>query len=192
MAKTDTGWRARRYNQRWHGYTERTLAITLRLMKMSLLLHLSERFHRLPRVSDVACGTGILLRHLLERVPDIEVYGLDASQKVLAQARQSLHRWPKTHLMLTFVGSGDLSDLPYQPGAFDLITCTNTLHYFPQPASMVAGFKRWLAAEDQLVLEDFARREAPFPWRTFEWLLRQADPDHVQAYSLGSAQALCT
>src|SRR5215467_10691729 len=65
-----------------------------------------------------------------------------------------------------------------------LSTCSNTLHYFPQPAPTIAGFKRLLAAEGQLVLEDFARHEASFPWRAFDWLLRQSDPDHVQAYSL--------
>ena len=36
------------------------------------------------RVLDVACGTGVLLRKVLDRVPDAEAYGVDASADMLA------------------------------------------------------------------------------------------------------------
>ena len=49
---------------------------------------------RRPRVLDVACGTGILLKQLLEQVPDVEAYGVDASADMLAQARAVLKGQP--------------------------------------------------------------------------------------------------
>lgn len=191
MMNTYTGWRARWYDRMWSGYTASTIAATLRMVDIPLLLRVPEQISRPPRALDVACGTGVLLQRLLERVPGLQAYGVDASQQMLAQARQRLSEWLESHLIQARVGPGELADLAFPPETFDLITCTNALHYFPQPGSSVAGFKRWLAAEGQLVLEDFARREAPFPWRAFEQLLRQVDPDHVQAYSLAEAQAFC-
>ncbi len=47
------------------------------------------RLGRRPRVLDVACGTGILLKQLLEQAPDV-----DASADMLAQARDVLKGQP--------------------------------------------------------------------------------------------------
>ena len=40
-------------------------------------------------------------------------------------------------------------------------------------------------------MEDFARREAPFPWKIFEWILRRAEGGQVHALTLDEAQTLC-
>ncbi len=47
---------------------------------------------------DVACGTGILLKHLLEQVSDVEACGVDASADMLAQARDVLKGQPNVQL----------------------------------------------------------------------------------------------
>ena len=68
------GKRAKYYNTRWHTYTEKTLAETLAMMNVRALRSLPERMGRLPRLLDVACGTGILLRQQLDQVPGVEAY----------------------------------------------------------------------------------------------------------------------
>src|SRR5216683_4645112 len=88
--------------------------------------------------------------------------------------------------------AGEMGGLPYAPETFDLITCTNALHYVAEPGRALAGLRRLLTLEGQLVLEDFARRTSPFPWAAFEWLMKQIDAQYVRAYTLKEAQALCS
>lgn len=60
------------------------------------------------RTLDVACGTGFLTRHLRG-----EVVGLDASERMLALARQQARH-------ATFV-QGDALSLPFDDGMFDRV-----------------------------------------------------------------------
>ncbi len=69
MSKYYTGKRAQHYNTRWHTFTSRTLAETLAMIDVTALRSVPERLGRCPRVLDVACGTGILLKQLLAQVP---------------------------------------------------------------------------------------------------------------------------
>ncbi len=150
-----------------------------------------ERLGRRPRVLDVACGTGVLLKWLLEQEPDTEAYGVDASADMLEQARAALKDQPHVHLEQAEVGAGETAGLPYAPGTFDLITFTNALHDLQEPGATLSGLKRLLAPHGQLVMEDFARRERPFPWAAFEWFVRRVGGERGHAVTLTQVQALC-
>ena len=191
MSKYYTGRRARHYNARWLTFTARTLAETQAMIDVDALHSVPEQLGRPPRVLDVACGTGILLKELLERVPGIQAYGADASADMLAQARIVLKGQPRVQLEQVEVGAGETAKLPYARVSFDLITFTNALHDIADPVGTLAGLRRLLAPGGQLVVEDFARREPPFPWTIIEWLARQIEGAYVHAYTLAEAQSLC-
>jgi ubiquinone/menaquinone biosynthesis C-methylase UbiE len=191
MSMYYTGKRAQHYNTRWHAYTARTLEETTAILDVAALRLVPERLGRSPRVLDVACGTGILLRQLLALVPGIEAHGVDASADMLEQARVALKGQLHVHVERAQIGTGETANLPFAPETFDLITCTNALHDMPEPAGMLAGLKRLLAPGGQLVVEDFAPREPRFFWAAFEWLLRRIESNNVRAYTLSEAQALC-
>ncbi len=191
MPQWYTGKWAQRYNRFWGAFAERTLVSTFALIDFPSLQSVPKRLGRPPRALDVACGTGILLSWLLECMPDLQAYGIDASADMLAQARQSLLDWPDVQLTQATLAPGATANLPYEPETFDLITCTNTLHYLPKPVATLAGLARLLAPGGQLILEDFARRQAPFPWKAFELILHHLDPGHVRAYTPTEARALC-
>ena len=161
------------------------------MIDVAALRFVPERLGRCPRVLDVACGTGMLLKQLLALVPGIEAYGLDASADMLVQARMALKGQLHAHLERAQIGTGETVNLSYGQETFDLITCTNALHDMPEPAGTLAGLRRLLAPGGQLVVEDFARREPLFLWTAFEWLLRRIERSNVRAYSLAEAQALC-
>src|SRR5713226_6714369 len=93
-----TGKHARYYNVRWRTYTRKTLAEVQAAIDFSMLGRVPERLGRPPRVLDVACGTGVLLKRLLEQMPGVEAYGVDASAGMLAQAGAALKDQPHVHL----------------------------------------------------------------------------------------------
>jgi len=185
------GKQAHRYNRLWRTFTGRTVTAALEMVDWAPLENTPERLGRAPRALDAACGTGVLLRRMLERLPGLEASGFDASAAMLAQARAALADWPQAQLAQATLGPNGNANLPYAPGTFDLITCTNSLHYLPEPEATLAGLARLLAPGGQLILEDYARREPPFPWGAFEWLVRRLDAQHVRAYTLAEAGALC-
>lgn len=192
MGRYFTGRRARRYNARWQTFNEKTLGEALAMIDLAALRSVPQRLGRAPRVLDVACGTGILLDRLLRQVPGVEAYGVDASEDMLAQARVALQGEPHIHVERVRVGDSPIAGLPFAQGTFDLVTCTNVLHDLTYPVAALAGLRRVLAQGGQLVLEDFARRERPFPWTAVEWLLSQIEGNSVHAYTLSEAHSLCT
>ena len=161
------------------------------MIDMTALRSIQKRLGRCPRVLDVACGTGILLQRLLGQLPDVEAYGVDVSEDMLAQAQIALKDMPNVHLERVKIGAGVTANLPYTPETFDLITCTNALHDMPEPVATLSGLWRLLAPGGQLVVEDFAPREPRFFWTAFEWLLQRIEKSRVHAYTLPEAQALC-
>jgi ubiquinone/menaquinone biosynthesis C-methylase UbiE len=191
MSRYYTGKRAQHYNARWQTYTARTLEETKAIIDFAALRFVPERLGRWPRVLDVACGTGILLKQLLVQVPSIEAYGVDASADMLEQARMALKGQLHVHLERVQIGTGETANLPYAQETFDLITCTNALHDMPDPVATLAGLGGLLTPGGQIVVEDFAPREPRFFWAVFEWLLRRIERNRVHAYTLAQARSLC-
>ena len=161
------------------------------MIDITTLRSIKERQGRMPRVLDVACGTGILLKVLLAQVPDLEVYGLDASADMLAQAQAALQDQPHVHLERVQIGSGMTSNIPFAQKNFDLITCTNALHDIPEVEALLSGLRKLLAPGGQLVVEDFAPRQPRLIWAAFEWFLQQIEGNKVHAYTLKEALSLC-
>lgn len=161
------------------------------MIDWTALRRLAEQHGRPPRILDVACGTGVLLREILARLPDADAYGVDGSAGMLAEARRTLRGRRQVHLVQTELGSGANAGLPCLPRYFDLITCTNTLHDIRKPVTLLSDLHLLLADDGQLVVEDFARRMPPFPWPLFAWLIGRVEGSPVRAYTLAEAQGLC-
>jgi ubiquinone/menaquinone biosynthesis C-methylase UbiE len=191
MGRYYMGRQARGYNTRLRAFTERTHAEALALIDFDALRRVGEREGRSPRVLDVACGTGLFLKQILERAPAIEAHGIDASADMLMQARATLRAYPHAHLERMVVGAGEMVRSSFAPATFDLITCTNALHAMPDPLAALAEWRRLLMPDGQVVLEDFARREPPFPWAAFEWLIRRVVGESVHVLTHSEAKALC-
>src|SRR5258708_28972983 len=130
----------------------------------------------------------MLLSRLLDQVPGAQAYGVDASEDMLAQALIALKDQPHVHLERIQVRAGETAGLPFKQETFDLITCTNALHDLPEPLATLSGLKRLLAPGGQLVVEDFALRERPFPCAAFEWLVHQIEGNPGHACTLPEAE----
>lgn len=186
-----SGRRARLYTRRWRVFTMKTLAAAVEMIDFTSLRAVLEREGRLPRVLDLACGTGELLKQVIERVPELEAYGVDASPDMLAQARLKLKDWPQVRLEQRRISGDGRFSLTFAPASIDLITCTNALHDIAKPVPALAEMAKLLASHGQFVIEDYARREPPFPWAIVEWLAKHIETGHVRAYTLAEARSLC-
>ena len=87
-------------------------------------------------VLDVGCGTGIFADRLERQLAPGGVAGCDLSAGMLAEAAGRSRRvaWVR----------GDSARLPFRPGAFDAVVCTQAFHFFDQPQAW-AEFRRVLA-----------------------------------------------
>ena len=102
-------------------------------------------------VLDVATGTGLMLRSLAERPPDLRLVGVDLSPSMLAVACDAL---PGAAFVL-----GDAAALPVADGSVDLLTCITALHLFDQPGHVLAEWGRVVRSGGRVVTATFRPAE---------------------------------
>jgi ubiquinone/menaquinone biosynthesis C-methylase UbiE len=109
------------------------------------------------KVADIACGTGILADRIERELHLDEVYGVDMSDGMLAQAkaRSSQVKWLK----------GPAEQLPFDDGALDAVVTTSAFHFFDQPAAL-AEFHRVLAPGGLVAVATIS----PAPPQALQWL----------------------
>jgi ubiquinone/menaquinone biosynthesis C-methylase UbiE len=109
--------------------------------------------HGSRQIADVACGTGILTDRIQQELRPEEVYGLDMSDGMLAQARR---RSDRVRWM-----SSPAEQLPFEDGFLDAVVTTSAFHFFDQPAAL-SEFNRVLAAGGIVAVTTMSPRQA-FP-----------------------------
>jgi ubiquinone/menaquinone biosynthesis C-methylase UbiE len=101
------------------------------------------------RVLDVACGTGIVARHVAPRVGlKGKVIGIDLDSDMLEVARAVAEQ---LDLVIEW-RQGRAEKLPFPDASFDLVLCQFGLMLFKDPHAALAGMHRVLARGGRCVL----------------------------------------
>ena len=87
------------------------------------------------RVLDLGTGTGIAARVVAERFPDAEVVGADLAAAMVEEARRVTPA--ELHDRIRYEVA-DAARLPFDDGAFDLVTLANMIPFFGELARVVA------------------------------------------------------
>lgn len=182
---------ARFYDQRHQHFTERTLSETLAALDVKAHTDHAESQQRALRLLDVACGTGVLLSLLHERIPSAKLAGIDGSQDMLALAHKRLTGVPHHRLEHVVLGPNTETEFPFPAESFDVITCTNALHAMPDPEALLIDLYRLLAPGGHLVLEDFVWRAPSYSWVILTRLARRAGAGSLHPYTFAQACSLC-
>jgi SAM-dependent methyltransferase len=139
------------------------------------------------RVLDVACGTGIVSRHAVERVgPRGNVVGLDLAPAMIEVAKSVE---PAVDWRI-----GNAMELPFPNESFDVVLCQAGLMFFPDRVEAVKEMKRVLRPNGRLailvwghsdgqeafatLIEQRGNQKAADSYRT-PWAM--TDPDELQA-----------
>ncbi len=84
--------------------------------------YIPEYYHSNSRVLDLGCGAGRVIKYLISKgVAPENIVGIDASEKLLAEARKSL---PGVQLI-----HGLISEMDVPSKSFDLVTSNMVFHY---------------------------------------------------------------
>jgi len=101
-------------------------------------------------VLDLACGTGLNFRHIIERVgPQGRIVGVDCTRAMLKQARRKLarRRWHGVALV-----EGDATSLPLASDSCDAVLCSYAMAIIPDYPRAVGEAVRVLKPSGRLVL----------------------------------------
>ena len=101
------------------------------------------------RVLDVGCGSGVFLRTAVDH--GAQATGLDASSAMIEHA---LGRVPEADLRV-----GDLQFLPYEDGAFDVVTAFCSFWFAADPIEALREMRRVVRPGGQVFLLVFGRPE---------------------------------
>lgn len=101
------------------------------------------------RLLDVGCGSGLVLRLAADR--GANVTGLDASRGLLDHAQR---RVPGAPLV-----QGELEELPFEDGSFDVVTGFNSFQYATRPTVALAEAARVLAPGGRVLYLNWAPPE---------------------------------
>ena len=129
------------YDERWLSYTQKTLRLTLDVLK-------PETIPAKQSLLDIGCGTGQFLEMLSQRAPEVMLSGLEPNLQMLAKAQA------KFADRINCV-EGWAHELPFKDASFDFVTCNNMFHYIDEPLQALTEFKRVLRPNGQLILMDW-------------------------------------
>ena len=91
------------------------------------------------RILDLACGSGLIVRHVLSRLDDSgRIYGVDLDAEMLRYAATTV-----TDERITWHES-DAADLPFETGSMDRVSCHQGLQFFPDRLAALAEVRRVL------------------------------------------------
>jgi demethylmenaquinone methyltransferase/2-methoxy-6-polyprenyl-1,4-benzoquinol methylase len=119
------------------------------------------------RVLDVACGTGLVSRALVDRW-GCRVVGLDQSASMLGRARAKLAGDPRLASRVTLV-EGEAESLPFADREFDHLTFTYLLRYVDDPAATLRELARVVKPGGRVSSLEFCVPAGVWlwPWRLY-------------------------
>jgi len=144
------------YDIKWVRYNDRTAEEIIKNIKLKDKL----------RIFDAGCGTGILIKKILERNNKISVTGVDISKEMLKIAKSKLNSYKDVKLL-----NGDIENLKLK-NKFDLIISNSVLHYLNDLDNIFVKFKSLLNKNGELILVDWSRDSILFKLLNYYFRLR--------------------
>jgi ubiquinone/menaquinone biosynthesis C-methylase UbiE len=144
-----------------------------------------------PRILDVACGTGRLVRHLQRVLPKAQVFGVDLSPHYIQRAQATCSDLPGVSLLV-----GNAEDLPLASATFEAVTCGFLFHELPGDARrrVLREIHRVLKPGGLFVFQDSPQvddRNAEELRFYIDWFPRAYHEPYYKGYLKDPVEKLC-
>jgi ubiquinone/menaquinone biosynthesis C-methylase UbiE len=138
------------------------------------------------RVLDAGCGAGHTA--LAFAAQGASVVAVDLTAAMLEQGRRLAAERGLTGVEFRL---GDVEQLPFADGEFDLVVSRYSAHHWPHPQQALAEFRRVLRPGGRLLLADIVSFDALALDTFLQTIELLRDPSHVRDHSAGQWLALC-
>ena len=118
------------------------------------------------RILDIGCGTGSFLAKCMANGLKMEVTGLDLAFNMIQKATYKAQQIGNNGSTMSFM-VGDAEHLPFKSGHFDMVTCSNSFHHYPNQLQSVQEMRRVLKDNGQLLIVD-GHRDDPLGYLIFD------------------------
>ena len=115
---------------------------------------------------DIGCGTGTFLAKCLASGLKMEVTGLDIAYNMIRRATYKAEQIGPNGPGMSFM-VGDAEQLPFESGYFDMVTCSNSFHHYPNQLQAVREMRRVLKGNGELLIVD-GHRDDPLGYLIFD------------------------
>ena len=123
------------------------------------------------RALDLGCGPGQITIMLARRWPSLRFTAIDAARAMIDQARRdAASAGVDIDFEVFRLGPDGHPRLPYEDGAFELVTCNSVLHHLADPLGALNEMARVCRPGGAVLLRDL-RRPSPIAY-----------PAHVRLY----------
>lgn len=152
----------------------------------AILARIQDAFGAQPiNVLDVGCGTGVFAAHIRNAFPNARVWGIDLVAGMLTKGAA---RW-RANADRVLPVQADSERLPFAEASFDVVTCANSFHHYPNQQQAVCEMRRVLRPGGRLILVD-GYRDAPWGWFIFDVCVATVE-GHVHHCSRKRVRDLC-
>ena len=123
------------------GFSEEMLESLMRHSAEAHAAHLLPHVRSGHRVLDFGCGPGTVSVGLAKAAAPGVLHGVDMEESQVELARAIAAEWRQDNAVFHV---GDVADLPFEDGYFDVAHCHDVLMYVPDTQSVLAEVKRVL------------------------------------------------
>ncbi len=126
---------------------------------------------------DVGCGGGHMAAAIAKDVR--ELVAVDVTPEMLVQTGKLAEERSLRNLSFC---TADARNLPFQSGAFDVVSCRIVLHHVRETAAAVAEMGRVLKTDGKLIIQDILGLDGLQARRYMDEIEVLRDPSHVHDY----------
>jgi ubiquinone/menaquinone biosynthesis C-methylase UbiE len=137
------------FNSWSRSYDDSVLQRLLFMPSHRCMLQHMDDCRRSFRLLDIGCGTGAFAQRVAAGYPATEIWAADLSGEMLKRAAARTG----TKRPIRFV-QADSESLPLADGCFDVVTCANSFHHYPNQTRAVAEMHRVLRPGGRLMIID--------------------------------------
>ena len=119
---------------------------------------------------DLGCGAGQLVMEMARKAPGLHMAGIDLSEKMLADARQSAQRVGMVDRVDFRLGN--VEEIPFPDQSLDLVISTASLHHWTDPLKVLNEIDRVLKPGGAFYIFDL-RRDMALPFYLLIWFATQ-------------------